>query len=140
MNFRTLLSLQGHRFPIVLLLIFLFSRTLSSALAQGGGYTTLNYPGSAETYAYGVNDAGAVVGFYHNGIGYCGFLLQNGVYTSIVYPGVAETFVCGINNAGAMVGSYYDGTQDHGFVLENGVYTALNFPVDDNTVVGHLSC
>jgi probable HAF family extracellular repeat protein len=51
-------------------------------LLDNGMYTTLDMPGSTNTVATGINDAGQIVGSYVDANGQHGFLLDNGSYTS----------------------------------------------------------
>jgi probable HAF family extracellular repeat protein len=81
-------------------------------LYSGGTYSTLAFPGAINTVAWGINDAGQIVGSYSNSNGYAaGFLYSGGVYTSI------GTNLYGINNLGQIVGD--------GGVYSNGIFTAL---------------
>ena len=74
---------------------------------SGGVYTYIDVPGANQTLAYGINDAGQIVGVSWNGPH--GFLLSGGVYTSIDVPGAVETYAAGINDAGQVVGRYFEG-------------------------------
>ena len=91
---------------------------------SNGTYTSFNYPGAQYTQAYGINDAGTIVGYY----GSYGFSLTNGTYTTLNYPTSFWTVASGINNTGTIVGYYDDVSGIHGFFLKGGVYTALNYP------------
>jgi hypothetical protein len=86
----------------IVVLVLAFATT---ALAQGGTYTTLNYPGAIYTWAAGINNAGEIVGYYQNNATQIdGFLLSNGTYTNISYPGAADTTLTGINDSGQITG------------------------------------
>jgi probable HAF family extracellular repeat protein len=89
-------------------------------LLVGGNYTTIDYPGKSWNIAYGINDAGKVVGFYSDSgeTGpYHGFLYDNGVYTPLDVPGSTSTQIRGINNSGQLSGFYKDaGGLTHGFL------------------------
>jgi len=76
---------------------------------SGGVYTSIDVPGADLTVAFGINDAGQIVGFYGGSTGNHGFLLSGGVYTSIDVPGAVETYAAGINDAGQVVGRYFEG-------------------------------
>src|SRR5262249_4070621 len=67
----------------------------------------IDVPGSVDTYASGINDAGQIVGGYVDarGGGY-GFILSGGTYTTLNVPGSVYTQAWGISNAGLIVGSY----------------------------------
>ena len=107
------------------------------------------------TQAYGINDAGAIVGVYMDANSvWHGFSLSGvgGTYTSIDYPGASVTQVNGINNTGTIVGEY--GGQDvlaiggYGFTLSGTTYSSpMDYPGalmtyalainDAGTVVGY---
>jgi hypothetical protein len=83
----------------------------------------LDYPGADMSYAYGINDAGVVVGGYRSSGVWHGYVYSGGTYTSYDVP-VANTFqeLRGINNNGDIVGRYADaGGNHHGFLLNGGV-------------------
>ncbi len=108
--------------------------------SQSGATTTIDYPGAGTTVAFGINDAGVVVG------GYCvksregcpldlflgsshAFMDDNGVFTQLDFPGADETTAFAINNAGMIVGTYEQGLSIvHAFIYENATYTDINFP------------
>jgi probable HAF family extracellular repeat protein len=72
-------------------------------------YTTLDDPLQTDfmTQASGINDAGQIVGLYHNSSGYHGFLYSAGTYTPIDDPlATISTVASGINAAGQIVGYY----------------------------------
>jgi probable HAF family extracellular repeat protein/parallel beta-helix repeat protein len=81
-------------------------------LLAGGTYTTLDVPGAGSTQAYGINDAGLIVGNTDSG----GFLLVGGTYALINIPNVYSTSVYGINDVGQIVGAYSGSFGSPGFV------------------------
>jgi probable HAF family extracellular repeat protein len=88
--------------PVFPLLALISAPIAASAAAT---VTTLQYPGAPETYATGVNTAGAVVGTYFDGSGTAhGFLYVSGQYTAIDIPGAAGTWITGINDSNGIVG------------------------------------
>src|SRR5262245_17627252 len=100
-------------------------------------YTTLIDPSSllGSTDAYGINNAGQVVGYYFDSQGKNhGFLYSGGSYTTIDYqpvfpdPAVDDTYALGINDAGQIVEKYTDG-RDHGFLYSNGTFTTIDDPL-----------
>jgi probable HAF family extracellular repeat protein len=112
-------------------------------LYSGGVYTTLDDPQSifdpacgglncpGNTQAYGINNAGQIVGQYtdSNRLRH-GFLYSGGSYTTLDDPLATNgTFARGINNAGQIVGQYIDGRGEHGFLYSGGVYTTLDDPL-----------
>ncbi len=71
-------------FSIAVAAIVLSCAALS--LAQGGTYTQFDYPGAMDTSAYGIDQAGDIVGTYVGPDGYLhGFLLSGGIFSSIDY-------------------------------------------------------
>jgi probable HAF family extracellular repeat protein len=100
-------------------------------------YTTLNDPSATTgTKAFGINDAGQIVGGYDAGsIGTVhGFLLSGGTYTTLDDPGTDQTQLSRINNAGEIAGFYFTpGIQ--GFQYINGSY----FPIDDPLATATLA-
>lgn len=119
--------------------LWLLAVSLALIFTPGGvataqDFTTIDYPGSTHTQAFGINDAGDVVGGYFttvnaNGPPAHGFLLSGGKYTQIDYPDAKNTWVNAINSQGTMVGTYVDaGGKMHGFVLSQGKFTSLDYP------------
>ncbi len=99
------------------------------ALATTYTYTSFAYPGATETYAYGINDSGQIVGYYHDGSTYHGFLKDGATYTSLDYPGATFTEAYGINDSGKIVGFYCDDSgYYHGFLKDGATYTSLDYP------------
>src|SRR5262249_13177130 len=74
----------------------------------GGAYAPVNYPNARDgdaTFAFGINNAGDVVGYYVNSQSDSyGFLYSNGAYTTLAdpsaYAGGISTFALDINNVG----------------------------------------
>jgi uncharacterized membrane protein len=87
-----------------------------------GSFSSIDFPGASSTEAFGINDAGVIVGRYAlNGqdpvVSGHGFLLDKGAFTSFDYPGSLETTPLDMNSAGQIVGFYTDANgHDHGFV------------------------
>jgi hypothetical protein len=95
--------------------------------------TTINFPGAVSTKAFGINDAGQIVGAYSDGRVEHGFLLSAGVFTTVDYPGaVFTTRAMGINNASQIVGCYYEfdapGACYKGFLKSGGTFTPIAYP------------
>jgi len=107
----------------------------ASAGAGQGGYTTIDVPGSAATFAASVNDAGVVVGWYTDSHGTNhGFIDQGGAFTTVNHPhaGTAAgqgTFLGSINDLGAVSGTYFT---SHGkaisFAGPLGAFTTVDDP------------
>jgi probable HAF family extracellular repeat protein len=86
-------------------------------LYSGGVFTKLNDP-QGDIHAYGINDAGQIVGEYYGANGRTsGFLKSGNTYIDIDVPGAYDTVAMGINDAGQIVGNYIDANGiDHGFL------------------------
>lgn len=115
-------------------------------LLSGGGFTSINAPGSIITQAYAVNTNGVVVGDYNtpaasgnNNIVVRGYVLKAGTFTTIVFPGAAFTTARGINSQGQIVGIFFTssananqflppGNTGHGFLLNGGTFSSIDFP------------
>ncbi|MBA3915627.1 MAG: hypothetical protein H0X25_17575 [Acidobacteriales bacterium] len=68
-------------------------------------------------YASGINDAGAIAGYYYPNTSSCdGFLYQNGIFQPLSFPGSTDTIGRAVNNANAMVGYFNIGSVTHGFL------------------------
>lgn len=85
-------------------------------LYSGGVFTTLDAPGASETFAYGINTAGQIVGTFVDPTGVHGFLNISGVFTTLDVPGANHTDAWGINGRGQIVGWFLDATGVHGFL------------------------
>jgi len=110
-----------------------------------GVITSIDFPGSASTTGYGINDLGQIVGGYcstsivcPNGLFFPtdhAFLDDNGVFTTLDFPGADATQAFGINRAGIIVGIYdINLTGPHTFLYQNGIYTNIDFPGANFTV------
>lgn len=90
-------------------------------------------PGSKCTLAFGINNAGLIVGIYFVGGYYVepvhGFLYDGENFTDIDVPGAGATNIESINNSGEIVGNYVD-SDGHwrGFLLRNGEFMDFSIP------------
>jgi hypothetical protein len=79
---------------------------------HGGKTVTIAMAGASATQAFGLNDAGEVVGTYTTGAGNNavthGFTWMSGKFTSVNYPKASSTTINGVNNEGDIVGFYTD--------------------------------
>jgi probable HAF family extracellular repeat protein len=90
-------------------------------LKVGDSYISIDYPGAALTYVFGLNDSGVVSGTYRDAMGVLkGFVYAAGTYTPVAYPTATETYIGGINNANALVGWKSEGGKVGGFVMTAG--------------------
>jgi hypothetical protein len=107
-----------------------------------GTMSPIVFPGSSDTWAYGINASHTIVGQYEALVGpvqQIGFSYSNGVFTSIQIPNAVYTNVSGINDAGTMVGSYelFSSPTSVGFMLQNGQLTTIAVPgAYETTVMG----
>jgi hypothetical protein len=85
---------------------------------KNGRFQTVVFPGASQTDVLGVNDKGAIVGWYiTGGVCTCAFVQKNGKFFSFSYPGAAATTAAGINSAGQVVGQYtFDYQAWHGYI------------------------
>ena len=70
-------------------------------------FTFIDVPGATFTAAFGINDAGQIVGYDATGAEIHGFLYSGGSFTPIDVPGATVTAAYGINASGQIVGDYY---------------------------------
>jgi len=101
-------------------------------IKTGENFTLVSYPGAAATYALGINNSGAVAGYYIDATAnhsHHGFLYAGGNFTLIEYPGGFETEAHGINNSGSIVGTYVNLTGTiHSFLHTGGNFTPFDVP------------
>src|SRR5262249_35725742 len=89
-------------------------------LLSGTSYTHVG-PGAIASQAWGINDAGDIVGNARLTRSLAvGFLYRAGNYSPIIFPDSNMTFASGINNSGVIVGNYGPPTEFKGFLLNNG--------------------
>lgn len=108
-------------------------------------------PGSLFTTATGINNSGAIVGYYVDTRGIThGFLLSGSTVTTIDDPNGTATLCKGINSSGAIVGEYTQSNgNNHGFLYQDGTFTDIGIGVisgvsaiNDQGVMagGYLDC
>jgi len=94
-------------------------------LLSDGVVTTLDFPGASDTYAFGINESGTVVGYWDlldaggNVLVYHGFIFKDGGFAEVNFPGSGDTAALGINARGDIVGVWDSGVTSptgHGFV------------------------
>jgi uncharacterized membrane protein len=107
---------------------YALSHTGRRALAFN--FATIDVPGARDTFSYGVNAEGDIVGSYEPH----GFLLHQGTFTAIDFPGAIFTDAFGINDEGDIVGRYIPAggsgffLNAQGFLLHQGIFTTIAFP------------
>jgi uncharacterized membrane protein len=107
-------------------------------LLRHGVLTTLDFPGASETFPYGINESGTVVGAWDvldsdgNLLAEHGFIWNSGTFTSLDYPGSADTTIRGINAGGDFVGEWTEvnSSTGHGFVFSEGQFVSFDVPFD----------
>ena len=98
---------------------------------SGGRFTTIDFPGARQTFAFGVNASGQIVGYYYDSNNNShGFVDSGGRFTTIDFPGAGQTYAFGINASGQIVGGYCEsvGQNCHGFLDSGGRFTTIDFP------------
>ena len=75
-----------------LVILTLLKLSAGAALADSYTFTSIVYPGSSETWAYGLNDSGNVVGMYWGGGAWHGFTKGGNGYTSFDYVRGGELY------------------------------------------------
>ncbi|MEX1186805.1 MAG: hypothetical protein WEA80_09470 [Gemmatimonadaceae bacterium] len=117
--------------------------------AQSSVFTELEVPGATASVASGINSAGDVVGWYHEGERVRGFIYRQGAFTSVDYPDVVFTQLHGIGPDGTIVGAYRKAgeTQQfmgkpvayHGFRLTpSGEFVEVNHPGQKYTIAQRI--
>jgi uncharacterized membrane protein len=108
-----------------------------------GVLTTLDFPGASDTFAFGINESGTVVGQWDlldpngNILIVHGFTWNKGSFTQVDFPGAGDTFLFGINARGDLVGGWDSGITspfEHGFVCSNGQCSSFDVPVAGVTI------
>lgn len=101
--------------------------------SAAGPFTTIDPSNSIFTQAFGINDAGQIVGMYEDS----GFKIHAFVrdpstksFTTIDDPSGVNTVAFGINGPGQIVGYFQDNNGNHGFVRDpaTGNFTTLDDP------------
>ncbi len=97
--------------------------------AVHGGFTSDNFPGSAQTQVTGVSNLGEQVGFYvdNNGVTH-GFVQQGTIYTTADAPNTAFNQLLGVNDEGVAVG--YSSSDPTGLTLQKAYVRDANGTVN----------
>ncbi|HEX8816778.1 MAG TPA: hypothetical protein VF753_14870 [Terriglobales bacterium] len=117
-----------HKVPFLSIIAAVFL----CAVAQSTETFLLKFSGVAvagaqTTEIFGVNNAGAVVGYYIASDGTeHGLLLRGKAVKNIDHPEAAGgTFCDNLNSKGTIVGYYYDDNMAHGFMYRDGAFTPI---------------
>lgn len=107
---------------------------------EKGNFAHLDYPGALDTFPYGINSRGDIVGNWdtdQSTVGH-GFVFSRGQIFSIDVPDAVPdgTAATGINEQGQIVGSYIaeDGNS-HGFLAEGSTFNTLDCAEEANTSI-----
>ena len=102
---------------------------------SGGHYTTLDYPGSDDTWAEGISSQGQIVGYYSvaGESGAMSFRYSQGIYTSILPPGYNAW---GINASGDIVATYQNQGEIQGSLSVNGAVQTFGSPGESTFLLG----
>jgi len=77
-------------------------------------FVSIVIPGSTGAYAYGIDDAGRVVGLYDDASNNTnGFVWQNGTLHTLDNPGSVDTGLDGVSSRGVAIGAFGDLTTAH---------------------------
>lgn len=106
-------------------------------LLSKGVLTTLDFPTASDTYAFGINNSGVVVGTWDivdalgNLLAEHGFIWENDTFTEVNFPGSADSALLGINAKGDLVGEWDSDITSpigHAFVQSKGNFSSFDVP------------
>jgi uncharacterized membrane protein len=119
---------------------------------QNGAVDQIVVPNSIQTFAYGIENNGRLVGAYYGAdhAGAHGFLYFHGAVTTIDFPGATSTVAHGINDPQRIVGEFKDSAgRWHGFFYDKGDFAPIDISGAVNTraeginnpgdIVGHFT-
>ena len=98
-------------------------------------FTTIDVPGATSTSAYGINDAGQIVGSFNNATGSHGFLKDGATFTGFNVPGTTDTDASGINDAGQIVGDF----GGNGFLKDGATFITIDVPGSSFTAASGIN-
>lgn len=96
-------------------------------LYSNGVFTAIDIPGTENTIAYGINDAGDIL-LFDNSHSRSYVYDATGNFTEVTLPGSTFVWANGINNAGEIVGFTGDGAEAWGFVKRASGVERLQVP------------
>jgi hypothetical protein len=108
-----------------------------------GTLTTLDFPGASDTYPFGINNSGTVVGYWDildangNALAYHGFTWNDGTFKEVNFPGSADSVITGINARGDLVGAWDSDITSpigHAFFCSRGQCSSFDVPVPGATI------
>jgi uncharacterized membrane protein len=84
---------------------------------SNGVFTSLNVPGSIESPAWGINDAGDIVGSYEDSNNIFHGYVYSGTFRTVDVPGALGTLWSDITNTGQLSGAFIDALgENHGVI------------------------
>lgn len=106
-----------------------------------GKYTTISCPGWTSTRAYGINDAGVIVGDVSNSTSgpFTAFVYKAGKCSTFNFAKGDPTSAKGINKSGQITGWYTNSKGTHGFVKTDNSLHTLNYPKATGTLAFHIN-
>lgn len=111
-------------------------------LASSATYKTISCPGWTNTRAYGINDAGVIVGDVANSTTgpFSAMSFNSGKCTVFNFPSAAATYARGVNKSGEISGFYTTSTGvTSAFQKTGSKYTSLSFPKSTGSLAYHLN-
>src|SRR5580658_5673731 len=116
--------------PAVFVLVFMIAATVAAAPTLTFKFKTIRVPGALTTTVGGINNAGAMVGYYllKGGGNPHGFLVMDRKWTHIDHPKSSSTICKNINSSGVIVGNYQIKNKTMGFSYQNGKFTDIPGP------------
>jgi uncharacterized membrane protein len=95
---------------------------------DGATFTYFQYPGAQFTQAFGINNAGLIVGTeFSFSSSHLGFLYDGTTFSTIT-KGSDYVSALGVNNLGSVVGGLTENTVNYGFLRSGGRYTRIAYP------------
>ncbi len=119
----------------------LFLGSSHGFMDNNGVFTQLDFPGADETTAFGINNAGMIVGTYEQGLSIVhAFIYENGAYTDINFPGANWSEAWGVNDLGVVVGRFQDANFNvDGFMYYKGQFAQINVEPGHSTAVAGVN-
>jgi uncharacterized membrane protein len=95
---------------------------------DGATFTYFQYPGAQFTRAYGINNAGLIVGTEFSMSSSQLGILYDGTTFRTITKGSDSIAALGVNNLGAVVGVVTENTVNYGFLRSGGKLTRIAYP------------
>lgn len=105
---------------------------------SNGSTSQLDYPGAAQTVAYGINDSGTIVGFYSKtaspNVWRHGFIYSSGKWATLDYPNNSlQTTLNGISNSNLITATTIQGSNAlNSYIYVNGGFKKIVMPNSSN--------